>query len=176
MAKKDAKAERFNITIPGDRKSLILLARDDYGSFSTFVLLCVDAYGAVRLKERRKLTGLEVEEALAKAGRADAEHTIRMGEAMRELHDVRLEQIQEELDRLRAAEARRPVVTVKDVLETAWKVKNPYERDSILRDLATQHGHDVKEVRKAADERRRTEEAARAPQANLHALPRGGTP
>lgn len=171
VARPDAKAERFNITVPGDRKPLVLLTRDDYGSFSAFVLLCLDAYGTVRLKERRTLTALEVEEALAKAGRADAEHTIRLGESLRELHDARLEQVQEELDKLRAQAAKRPVVTVKDVLDTAWKVRNPYERENVLRDLATQHGLDAKEVRAAAEERRRAEIAATTPQANLLALP-----
>lgn len=171
MARKEAKAERHEVSLPSDRRPLVLLARDDYGSFSAFVRLCVDAYGAVRLKERRKLTTLEVEEALARAGKADAEHTIRMAEAMRELHDTRLEQVQEELDRLRAQAAARPVVTVEQVAETAWKVKNPYERDGVLRDLCKQHGLDLKAARSVLDDRRKAEEAAAKLQQNLHALP-----
>lgn len=171
MGRREPKAERFSISIPGDRRPLVDLAREDYGSFSAFILLCTDAYGAVRLKERRKLTALEVEEALAKAGKADADHTIRVGEAMRELHEARLEQVQEELERLRAANARRPIVSIKDILDTAWRVRNPYERETVLRDLAHQHGLDIKDVRKAADERRRSEEALAKPQQNLNVVP-----
>lgn len=169
-------ARATTVSVKTSLLPVIRLIRADFArGLSEFIETCLVAYRDARLREKRKLTTVELELAITEARVKDADATILAAEAARELDNIEVQRLSAELDQAREelAKARRLDLTVDQVVDLAWGPPGE-ERRERLRRLAELHGHPIQSVMKAAGERHKREEAARVPQANLRALPRGG--
>lgn len=165
-----------NVTIKQSLLALIPLLRQDYkGGLSEFICICLVAYQKARLREKRRLTEVELEVAITEARVKEADATIALASAAKDLDAARLLSLQDELDKTREqlAQARRLELTVEQIVDLAWGPPGE-ERRARLRKLAELHGHPIDAVMRAASERHKRETDARIQQANLRALPRGG--
>lgn len=169
-------ARSTNITIKTSLLPVVRLIRADFErGLAEFLELCLIAYRDARVRERRKLTTVELELAITEARVKDANATIIAAETAREMDNIEVQRLQAELDKAREQieKARRLDLSIEQVVDLAWGPPGD-ERRERLRRLAELHGHPVQSVMRAAGERHKREEAQRHQQANLRALPRGG--
>lgn len=178
IATTDDPRRPYNVTLPESKRPLIDLIRAEYkrGGLSEFVDLCLDGYRIARAQKGRKLTELELDIATTEARQKATDARIQTAQAQRDLDDMRLTVLQDRLDKAQEEleKARALHLNVDQIVDLAWGTPPGPARTELLRKLADLHGHERTAVTSAAAARYKKEQEARAPQANLRAIPRGG--